>query len=622
MVETLERPDVRVFQEFGPEAPSLIRPLLEAVMVGQAFQIEEKKLAGGYFGALTVYPYPDKITGAVIDTSKTEVFLQQGTDEFDITAAAGVVIGATDVTLPVTLIPTKVLKPNSQISPVAGAIFTDPAADFIALGIRPGDILNFETSAPSLVEPDSVISAQAGDFTILNVNSPTELEVNPVLVAESKVEYRIRRDGTSTGDVLISYTAKRVDLVGQLIEVQTTEEIEQQLGKITPDNPLAFAVFIANLHTDSIVAATAVADDSLVDFTAAAEFLESKEVYGIVPLTINPAVHQMFQQHVNQLSDPRAKRERIVFINPEILDKVVYQASSATGSVAIGSDTFTDAGALFLTNEVPIGAQLIFPTPVSIGGSPVSSVTIVSVLTETTVKMAATADATVPGITYTVESKPFTKLQQAVNVQGIGKGFQDRRVVMVVPDTAEVTEDSTVVDVPGYFLGAAASGLISGSSPSQGFTNFPFAGFVGLKKSDFFFNETQLGVMAAGGAFIFIQETLNAPLKVRHQLTTDVTSIQRRELSIVKAVDFMAKFLRNRIRRLIGINNITPEFLNNILRPQTNAIIEDLVEDRIIGRQTKITRLVQDETQPDTVKVDIELEVLFPANFIDFTLII
>jgi hypothetical protein len=87
-------------------------------------------------------------------------------------------------------------------------------------------------------------------------------------------------------------------------------------------------------------------------------------------------------------------------------------------------------------------------------------------------------------------------------------------------------------------------------------------------------------------------------------------------------VDFTAKYLRNRIRGLIGINNITDNFLNNILRPQVNGIIEDLVEDRIVGRGTRITRLVQDENQPDTVKVDIQMDVLFPANYIDFTLII
>jgi hypothetical protein len=624
VLEVLERPDVKVFQEFGPEAPSLIRPLLEAAIVGEAFQIVEKGEAGEYFGGAETFQYPGKITGAVVQVAEVEVFLQQGTDEFDITAAAGVVIDATDVDLPATLIPEKDIVAQKQVAgTLAGALFVDEEADFVSDGVRPGDILNFILLAPSLIEPDSVISAQSGDFTVLNVNSPTELEITPVLIAETKVEYKVIRKGTSSGDVKITYRALRVDLGGQLTEVQDNNDREAQLGPADPLlNPLSYGVFIALLHTDAVVSATAISSDTLSDWTTAAEFLESKEIYAIVPLTHRADVHQMFQQHVNQMSEPENKKERIVIVNPEILDKIVYQPLSAAGSVTISSDVFTDLTAQFQQNGVPVGARLKFPTPVSIGGGPVSEVAIAAVLSETTVRMIAAADATVGSISYTVESPDFTLLQKALNIQGIGKAFQDRRVVMVVPDIAVVSSNGGEVDAPGYFLGAAEAGLISGTSPSQGFTNFPFAGILALKNSNFTFNETQLGVMAAGGGHIFIQETLGGAVTVRHQLTTDVTSVQRRELSIVKTIDFMAKFLRNRIRRLIGINNITDTFLNNILRPQTNGIIEDLVEDRIIGRQTKITRLIQDPVQKDTVLIDITVEVLFPANFINYTLII
>lgn len=622
MVETLEKPDVRVFQEFGPESPTLIRPTLEAAIVGESFQIETKKLAGQYFGAIVSFAYPGIRLGAAVDTSKTKAFLQQGTDEFDITAAAGVVISPSSVDLPASLIPEKTVSGQRQVSTVAGSSFIDLNADFVADGVKVGDLLRFVVSAPELIQGDSSVSTQTGDFLVLNVVSDTELEVDPVLVDEAKIEYNIDRKGTSTGDVLISYTAQRTDGVGILFEHQTTTQIENDLGAIVPENPLAYAVFLAGLHTDGVVASTMVAADSVTEHAKASEFLESKEVYGIVPLTQNPAIHQIWQQHVDQQSRPEGKKERIVLINNEIKDKEIYQTQSTTGETTATSDLFDDPNAKFLTNAVPVGARLKFAVAQTFGGTPVTEIAIKSVISETQVEVIATADATVAAIDYTVESPDFTKLQKAVNLQGIGKGFQNRRVVMVVPDIAEVSVDSTEQDVAGYFLAAAVAGLISGSSPSQGFTNFPFAGFLGLKNSNFFFNETELGAIAAGGGFIFIQETLGAPLTVRHQLTTDVTSIQRRELSIVKAVDFVSKFLRNRIRNLIGIHNITPNFLDNILTPQVNGIIQDMVEDRIIGRGTKITRLVQDELQPDTVKVDITLEVLFPANFVDFTLLI
>ena len=57
----LEQPGVRVFQQFGELASTIIRPLLEAVIIGEAYQIETEKLAGLYTGLLTVYAYPDLI---------------------------------------------------------------------------------------------------------------------------------------------------------------------------------------------------------------------------------------------------------------------------------------------------------------------------------------------------------------------------------------------------------------------------------------------------------------------------------------------------------------------------------------------------------------------------------
>lgn len=625
-LEILERPDVRVFQEFGPESPTVIRPLLEGCIVGQCFQIEEKALAGAYFGALASYLYPNKKVGAIVQLSEVEVFLQQGSDEYDVTSQlvlAGGTITATDVDFPAAFAPQKDIVAQRQVSPVAGTVLEDPNTDFITLGVKPGDILQFVTVALDLIKPDSVVSAQAGNYTVLNVLSENSIEVSPVLIDETKVEYKIIRQGTQSGDVLISYRALRVDLVGQLIEMQNSDEREQLLGPADAlKNPLSFGVMLAQLHTDGIVAAVAIEADTLAEFTEAAEFLESKEVYGIVPLTFRQDVHQMFQKHVVSMSAPSAKRERCVFVTQEILDKVVYQAQSLTGSTLIGSDTFTDAGALFLTNGVPIGAILKFAVPQGFGGSPVTEIVIKAILSETTVQVVATADATVAAIDYTVETRPFTKLQQALNIQALSKSIKERRVINSVPDIAEILADSSEIDIPGYFVNCCTTGLISGSNPAQGFTNFPLAGITGLKHSNFYFSETQLGVIAAGGTYIYMQETVQTPIISRHQLTTDVQSIERRELSIMKAVDYMAKYLRSRIRALIGINNITDNFLNNILRPQVNSIIEDVVEDRIMGRGTRITRVVQDETQPDTVKVDITLDVLFPANYIDFTLII
>lgn len=623
MVDTLAKPDVIVRQEFGPQSPSLIRPTLQAVIVGPSFQLATKQLAGSYFGDSTDYEYPGIKLGALVDVSKTKVFLQQGSDLYDITAQLpGGSILADKVTVPGAFIPTLAIGSQRQFSSQAGTRFVDLGADFVAAGVKPGDIVNFITADPDLIFVNSVASAQSGDYTVLEVVSPTELSVTPTLISETNIEYKITRKGTSTGDVLISFKARRVDGLDTLFEHQTQDDADTDLGDNVPENTLRFGVGIALLHTAGLVASVMVETDDLDGHTKAAEFLESKDVYGIVPLTQDPAILQMWKLHADQMSQPDQKSERIVIANQAIEDRTVYQASSATGATGASSNVFTDANAKFITNGVPVGAVLAFSTPRSIGGQSVSQAPIKAILSETQVRLIATADNTQSGITYTVQSKDYSKFQKALNLQNLGKGYADRRFVLVMPDIAEVSSGGTQAEVPGYFLAAAVAGLISGSSPAQGFTNFPFAGFVGLKNSNFFFSEFQMDVIAAGGVFLFIQDSQGAPVKPRHQLTTDVTSIEKRELSINKADDYVAKFIRAQVRGLIGINNITDIFMNNILKPQTNGIIENLVGERIIGRNTQILRMEQSASKPDTIEVDIRIEHLYPANTLDYTLII
>ena len=64
-------------------------------------------------------------------------------------------------------------------------------------------------------------------------------------------------------------------------------------------------------------------------------------------------------------------------------------------------------------------------------------------------------------------------------------------------------------------------------------------------------------VGAAEGTYWIIQEVANGPLTCRHQLTADVSSIEKRELSITRVVDYTAKFMRAGLRNFIGKFNIT-----------------------------------------------------------------
>jgi hypothetical protein len=208
----------------------------------------------------------------------------------------------------------------------------------------------------------------------------------------------------------------------------------------------------------------------------------------------------------------------------------------------------------------------------------------------------------------------------AETVQAQGLALKNRRVFYVFPDQCGINVTGLEQLVPGYYATSCIVGMVANLPPQQGFTNFPIAGLTRVVGSNDKFSNKQLNVMAAGGIYILVQDVQGAPVICRHQLSTDLTSIETRELSITKVVDFTAKFIRVGLRNFIGRANITQAFLD-----QLSSVIQGLLSflteaGTLIGAD--INNLIQDADQPDTVLVDITLDVPFPCNFIRVTLVV
>ena len=99
----------------------------------------------------------------------------------------------------------------------------------------------------------------------------------------------------------------------------------------------------------------------------------------------------------------------------------------------------------------------------------------------------------------------------------------------------------------------------------------------------------------------------------------DITSVAKRELSITRAIDASAKFVRNGVSPYIGRYNITPAFLKML-----NSVIVGqglyLVREGVLN-DFKLSSLKVDELSPDTILVDIDILPKYPVNYIKIQLI-
>lgn len=340
------------------------------------------------------YIYPNIREGAEVESpADVKVFLRTVEDIFDISSGFGVTIGLTSVTVPGNVFPVKsVSQANGQMA-VNSSVDTivDTSMDFFGLGVRAGDILRLITNPALLERSDSIVASDAADHTILTIPNSSTLTISPPIPSQGgKIEYQIVRGGGQTGDVLITYRARRSDLVGELLSFNSVTEVDTLVGPIQTDNPLAYGLSLLLGATDKMAFGMMVKDqDNLVDHQEALDVLAGEEVMFLVPLTNNRAIHQVYLAHCDNQSGPEGMHERRVIVTEKAAERRAYQASSSTGEASLNSTVFTDANAKFLTNGVPVGAviRLVFPSTIELQDVPRNELIISSVLSETQVNL-------------------------------------------------------------------------------------------------------------------------------------------------------------------------------------------------------------------------------------------
>lgn len=471
---------------------------------------------------------------------------------------------------------------------------------------------------------------------------------------------------TNLSDLYIQFKGLRKDVsavaqVAGVLRIPDQITLAAVLDPLTEENPLGLGLFmclinapgleVKGLGVDEITGAAPEGTEAA--YARAAGFLESEEVYALAPLSQNEVVHGIWSTHVVAMSAPEQGGERIVFIN-KVMPTEANPAVAASGTKA--NSTATPNQMLLDVNPaaglVAAGINPALPIPVSDGAYMefevngefrrynVSGVTgslanlnvtftgsentdgfyTTSALTETVLN--ASWSMKVRGDSLVVPGSNPPRLDYSLvadTVGGANAGFKNRRLYSVFPDTIKTTVGGVEKSLPGYYACAAIAGMCAGQPPQQGFTNFPITGLTGVVGTEKF-SKKQLNNMAGGGTYILIQDVQGGPVTCRHQVSTDLTSIETRELSITKVVDFTAKFLRASIKKFIGVQTINEQFLDTV-GTTIQGILNFLVETGVLNG-AELNNILQDEEQPDTVLVDITLDVPYPANYIRLTLVV
>lgn len=241
----------------------------------------------------------------------------------------------------------------------------------------------------------------------------------------------------------------------------------------------------------------------------------------------------------------------------------------------------------------------------------------------------ATVIPTTSTLTYRI-TRTLDKTGQVTELIAVTQSMASRRVVNVWPDLCDVgglvdgslprdpaapTVAQPAAAQPGYYLACAVGGMTAGLPSHQGFTNLGIAGISKIYNSNTYFSDKQITDLSNGGWFVFQQDTPQALPYVVHQLTTDPSTLQSGEFSMVKNFDFVSLFFADIVDDFIGTWNINPETLGFI-----SASVVGGVDNLKLRRRPRIGAPIIDGkitsvfVSPSTAdRIEMFVEVQFPA---------
>ena len=629
------RPMVMVFQEYADTSTTTPSASLPPCIIGPCYHIvdavedEGNSLYGHYTEAgIENGFFPNNAPGALIDEKSVSFRLKNARVRLyaDLAAGArstgncllfdegypkGILVGdivrLTDTTAPDTPKEIGTEYRVTTVDDIAKALFlnrTLPEGKTLAVEIL------------RIVE--DVILPAGSDGILLDVTSERFSMVGVTTPVEG-LEDAPKACRISSAELYVGYRALRQDL-SDILTLYSVDEISGKLGKIVPENPLAFGVSIAMANAAVGIKCVGVDSEDLAGYTAAKDRLETHDpVYALVPLTFDPAVLSMFKLHAEQMSQPERGMWRIALG----CTRLVTEKEIASGTGKVGKDGDGDLvrllspEAAFLSGSVDAGDTLVMTD----GDGAEHEYTVSSVVAEDL--LTVTQSAPFDGEFFTEAGEyrfrvlhRLDKLDQAKEIAATSRAYGSSRFINIWPDICVVGGR----ELPGYYLACAVAGGIGGLPSHYGFTRLSIAGIDGLKNSNSRFNNDQLDVMADGGTFIFVQASSSAPPHIRHQLTTDRSTLEMQELSFVKNFDYVSYICRDTMNAFIGRYNITQSTLAT-LRTALRGALETLRLDTSpkIGSRVldyTITSVAQMEDVRDRVEMVAEVAFPYPLNTI------
>jgi len=437
------------------------------------------------------------------------------------------------------------------------------------------------------------------------------------------------------GDMYIEYRALNTSNNDTLLTIETAEQVDDYLGQVHPDNPAAYAAYVARSNSGDVdVFVQTIPTDDLAGYSTGLEQItESRLTWGIVPCSQDLDVINATRSHVLSQSQPGINKFRTAWVSVPLTTTVVVTDENTSGSTLLATitpgannkSTVVATSVDFVEDGVAVGDTVRYAYTVSgCASATYSTATITRVISGQSLEVSGQ-------ITQTPASKievwhTMSRSEGAAQIRSASRSLTDTvgRVRNIWPDKVNI---GTFTDVPGWALAAIEAGLRAGTYPHQGLTAYPVPMVLASSPRFSYLNSrTLLNTVAGGGTWVVYVDD-DGDVINRHQLTTAYDESDPdpniSEDSIIANMDHLSYQLLDVC--IIGRANVTESYINQ-LRHNCNDILRRGMTNspnNLIGPQViegQVVDIARDPLQQNTLEVDIEVDLPDAVNIINLTI--
>lgn len=661
---TYKTPGVSVYQVLTKVSQALADCQLLPCLVGPLKQVVKNSALSISLPVSTTtnVAYPNIKVGAIVDTSSVKIKVSNAIVEIvpaatSITAISSMNVGGNTIVAAsgTTFANVKV---GDKFVLASGGEYTikGVSTDHTTLSVVPVIYKAFTPSTDTFK-----ITRTYSDDVYVTMTSPTYNLVAFSFTGLTYDSYKL-----VGGTCYVSYVALRKDLTG----FYNVDDLDVLAADIDVDtlNPLGFNLgnIMPAANGGKTMLAYILDEDTDAAYLAAFEDLATRrDTYFIIPMSQSSTVISGLKSHATAMSDPDTAYFRSGLVStPLVTEKILTSVTFAIGTHTANTPvtiTRTDSNTGFLTAGVRVGNEIEVKTidgnaigdlnylfedgsdKALLPGVDYNEILVTEIVSEGSVKFAPylngvqlTNYKVAPEATKVVAFNIiyyYTKDEQVDLIIEKASSLASKRMLLVWPPEAIWNDgNGGTVTYDGTSLCAALGAALSMYPAQQSFTNLTFAGPKALKYSNTYFNSTQLKRLSAGGVFVLVQDTEDAEIYARHQVTTSTTSTEESEFSITKAVDKFSLDVWDLFHPYIGKFNVTDDLLTQLAEVFDTYIFSakntkaaycgsliisasDIsIKANINGKNTTISK--------GKIAVKVTIEVGYPANNIEVTVFV